>query len=365
LTRILIVTDAWAPQVNGVVRSLESVEREAPRLGVDIMMLTPKTFRTVPLPTYREVRIALTRPGVILAHIEDAQPDYIHIATEGPLGICAQIACLRSGRPFTTSYHTRFPEYLAARRFAPAVLTYALLRHFHNLGAGIMVATATLERELTARGFKRLMRWSRGVDAELFRPRQTKSFDVPRPIFLYCGRLAIEKNLGAFLSLDLPGSKLIVGDGPARRTLEAMFPDAHFVGALQGEALAGAYSSADVFVFPSLTDTFGIVLLEALASGLPVAAFPVGGPIDILGDSGAGVLDHNLAKAALAALDIPKDRARAHALTFDWTTCTHQFLDNVKSAHAKDARYARRSWLRRGDPALRGAEASPSLRPRE
>lgn len=351
MTRILIVTDAWAPQVNGVVRSLENVVREAPRLGVEIEMITPATFRTVPLPTYREVRIALTRPGVITRRIEDMQPDYIHIATEGPLGICARIACLRSGRPFTTSYHTRFPEYLAARHIAPTALTYMLVRHFHNSGAGVMVATASLERELAQRGFKRLMRWSRGVDATQFRPRETSVFDLPRPIFLSCGRLAVEKNLGAFLSLDLPGSKVVVGDGPARQALEARFPQAHFTGALHGEALAAAYSSADVFVFPSLTDTFGIVLLEAMASGLPVAGFPVAGPIDVVGESGAGVLDTDLRKAALAALDIPREKARAHALTFSWEACARQFIDNVQSAHARDARYARRSWLRRRRPA--------------
>jgi glycosyltransferase involved in cell wall biosynthesis len=347
LTRILVVTDAWAPQVNGVVRSLENVVREAPRFGVEIEMITPVTFRTVPLPTYREVRIALTRPGVIAARIEEVQPDYIHIATEGPLGICARIACLRSGRPFTTSYHTRFPEYLAARRIAPAALTYMLMRHFHNSGAGVMVATATLERELAQRGFKRLMRWSRGVDATLFRPRDGSVFDLPRPIFLSCGRLAVEKNLGAFLSLDLPGSKVVVGDGPARQALEARFPQVHFMGALHGEALAAAYASADVFVFPSLTDTFGIVLLEAMASGLPVAAFPVAGPIDVVGDSGAGVLDTDLRRAALATLEIPREKARAHALTFNWEACARQFIDNVQGAHARDARYARRSWLRR------------------
>jgi len=346
LTRILIVTDAWAPQVNGVVRSLENVLREAPRLGVEIEMLTPASFRTVPLPTYREVRVALTRPGVIAARIEEAQPDYIHIATEGPLGICAQIACMRSGRPFTTSYHTRFPEYLAARWIAPAGLTYSLMRHFHNSGAGVMVATASLERELEARGFKRLMRWSRGVDAELFRPRLVSVLDLPRPIFLTCGRLAVEKNLPAFLSLDLPGSKVVVGDGPERQALQARFPQAHFTGALHGEALAQAYASADVFVFPSLTDTFGIVLLEALASGLPVAAYPVAGPLDVVGASGSGVLDQDLGKAAIAALEIPRQRARAHALTFNWTACARQFVDNVQNAHAKDARYARRSWLR-------------------
>ncbi|MBV8766403.1 MAG: glycosyltransferase family 1 protein, partial [Hyphomicrobiales bacterium] len=335
------------PQVNGVVRSLENLVREAPRLGVDIAMLTPETFRTVPLPTYPEVRVALARPGVVAERIEGAEPDYIHIATEGPLGLCARLACLHSGRPFTTSYHTRFPEYLAARFIAPARLTYGMMRRFHNSGSGVMVATATLERELAARGFMRLMRWSRGVDAQVFRPRAESIFDMPRPIFLSCGRLAVEKNLGAFLSLDLPGSKLVIGDGPERRALETRFPDARFAGALQGEALAAAYASGDVFVFPSLTDTFGIVLLEALACGLPVAAYPVAGPLDVLGGSGAGVLDDDLRKAALAALDIPRERARAHALTFSWEASTRQFVDNVQSAHAKDARFARRSWLRR------------------
>ena len=322
--------------MNGVVRSLENVVREAPRYGVDIKLLTPASFRTVPLPTYREVRLALTRPGAVAAHIEEETPDYIHIATEGPLGICARAACLRGGLPFTTSYHTRFPEYLAARWLAPASLTYALMRGFHNAGAGVMVATESLELELTGRGFKRLMRWSRGVDPDLFRPRGDSVLDLPRPIFLTCGRLAIEKNLDAFLSLDLPGSKVVVGDGPARHELEARFPKAHFTGMLQGDALASVYASADVFVFPSLTDTFGIVLLEAMACGVPVAAFPVAGPLDVVGESGAGVLDHDLAKAALAALEIPGDKARGHALTFSWSACARQFIDNIEAAHAKD-----------------------------
>ncbi|MCL2714210.1 MAG: glycosyltransferase family 1 protein [Alphaproteobacteria bacterium] len=337
MSRILIVTDAWAPQVNGVVRSLENLLREAPRQGAEIRMLTPASFRTVPLPTYRELRIAFTRPGVIAARIREEAPDYVHIATEGPLGICARMACLRSGRPFTTSYHTRFPEYLAARHLAPRDLTYALMRRFHNSSAGVMVATESVERELAGRGFRRLMRWSRGVDADLFRPRERSVLDLPQPIFLTCGRLAIEKNLEAFLSLDLPGSKVVVGDGPARKSLEARFPRAHFLGLLQGEALASAYAAADVFVFPSLTDTFGIVLLEAMACGAPVAAFPVAGPLDIIGDSGAGVLDRDLAKAALAALEIPRDRARDHAVTFSWSACARQFIDNVERAHARAA----------------------------
>jgi glycosyltransferase involved in cell wall biosynthesis len=327
--RILIVTDAWLPQVNGVVRSIEALLREAPSLGVQIDVLSSAGFRTAPVPTYRQVRVAVTRPSVVARRIEDLKPDFVHIATEGPLGICAWIACRRAGRPFTTAYHTRFPEYLAVRRIAPRGLVYALLRRFHNAGVGMMVATETLERELSARGFARLMRWSRGVDCNLYRPHAASVFDLPRPIFLTCARVAIEKNLSAFLSLDLPGSKVVVGDGPARRSLQARFPEAHFVGEMHGAALAAAYASADVFVFPSLTDTFGLVLLEALASGLPVAAFPAPGLLDVIGDSGAGVLDANLKRAALAALAIPRELARARALNFSLRASARQFVENI------------------------------------
>ena len=219
LTRILIITDAWLPQVNGVARSIEALVREAPSLGVEIKILAPHEFRTAPLPTYPQVRIAVTRPGAVQRRIDELQPDFIHIATEGPLGLCAWLACRKAGRSFTTCYHTRFPEYLAARRMAPTSFVYPLLRRFHNAGSGVMVSTKTLERELDARGFVRLMRWSRGVDCDLFRPRAASIFDFPRPIFLTCARVAIEKNLDAFLSLDLPGSKVVVGDGPLRKTL--------------------------------------------------------------------------------------------------------------------------------------------------
>jgi glycosyltransferase involved in cell wall biosynthesis len=338
LTRVLIITDAWLPQVNGVVRSIEALLQEAPSLEIEIKVLTSVGFCTVPIPTYREVRVVVTRPSVVDRRIEEIGPDFIHIATEGPLGICAWIACRRAGRPFTTCYHTRFPEYLAVRRIAPRGLVYALLRRFHNASVGTMVATETLEHELHARGFARLMRWSRGVDCNFFRPSATSVFDLPRPIFLTCARVAIEKNLGAFLSLDLPGSKVVVGDGPARKKLQTRFPEAHFVGEMHGAALASAYASADVFVFPSLADTFGLVLLEALASGLPVAAFPVAGPLDVIGGSGAGVLDADLGRAALAALAIPREMARAHALTFTLGASARQFVDNIFRAHVKGAR---------------------------
>jgi glycosyltransferase involved in cell wall biosynthesis len=338
LNRILIVTDAWLPQVNGVVRSIETLVREAPSLGVEIVVLASTGFRTVPVPTYPQIRLAVTRPGAVQRRIEELRPDFIHIATEGPLGICAWVACRRVGLPFTTCYHSRFPEYLAVRRIAPRGLIYALLRWFHNAGAGMMVATETLERELSARGFARPMRWSRGVDCNLFRPHATSVFDLPRPIFLTCARVAVEKNLAAFLSLDLPGSKVVVGDGPARKRLQRRFPKAHFVGEMHHKALAAAYASADVFVFPSVTDTFGIVLLEALASGLPVAAYPVNGPLDVIGDSGAGVLDRNLGRAALAALAIPRELARARALTYNLNASARQFVDNVFSAQPTNAR---------------------------
>ena len=337
MTRILIVTDAWLPQVNGVVRSIEALVKEAPALGVEIKVLAANEFRTVPLPTYPQVRVAVTRPGAVRRRIEELKPDFIHIATEGPLGLCAWAACRRAGRPFTTCYHTRFPEYLAARRVAPSRFVYALLRRFHNAGSGMMVSTETLGRELYTRGFVRLMRWSRGVDCDLFRPRAGSIFQFPRPIFLTCARVAIEKNLDAFLSLDLPGSKVVIGDGPARKKLQTLFPRVHFVGEMHDERLAAAYASADVFVFPSLTDTFGLVLLEALASGLPVAANPVVGPLDVIGESGAGVLDANLGRAALAALSIPRELARARALTFSLSESARQFVDNVFAAHLDNA----------------------------
>jgi len=341
LIRILIVTDAWLPLVNGVVRSIEALVREAPSLGVEIQILAADGFRTVPLPTYPQVRIALTWPGAVRRRIEELQPDFVHIATEGPLGLCAWFACRSAGLPFTTCYHTRFPEYLAARRVAPRRFVYALLRRFHNASAGMMVSTETLGDELDKRGFVRSMRWSRGVDCNLFRPRETSIFEFPRPIFLTCARVAVEKNLDAFLSLDLPGSKVVVGDGPARKKLARRFPQAHFVGEMRDERLAAAYASADVFVFPSLTDTFGLVLLEALASGLPVAANPVMGPLDVIGDSGAGVLDANLGRAALAALSIPRELARAHALTFSLSASAQQFVDNVFAAHWEYVRQSR------------------------
>lgn len=330
--RVLVVTDAWRPQVNGVVRSLEAIAREAPALGAEFCFCTPEGFPTIGLPSYREIRLALATPGAVARRIEAAGADCVHIATEGPLGLAARRFCLSRGMAFTTSYHTRFPEYLHARTRLPLGWSYAALRAFHNAGAGVMVSTPRLARELKARGFHRPMIWSRGVDHELFRPRPA-ILDLPRPIFLYAGRLAVEKNLEAFLSLDLPGSKVVVGDGPARASLAARYRGAHFLGMQMGEALAAIYASADVFVFPSRTDTFGIVLLEAMASGLPVAAFPAPGPLDVV-PSDAGVLSNDLRAACLGALDISREAARAQALRFTWAASARQFLDNLGAVRA-------------------------------
>jgi glycosyltransferase involved in cell wall biosynthesis len=342
VNRLLIATDAWHPQINGVVRTFEHMIEELTALGVDVTVLGPTDFRTVPCPTYPEIRLTIALPRTVRAALAAAQPDHIHVATEGPLGFAARRWCMSAGRIFTTSYHTKFPEYLRARAPIPESWTYAWLRRFHNAGSGCMVATPSLEKELSARGFRNLMRWTRGVDAGVFRPRREgdKLLDLPAPVFLYVGRVAPEKNIGAFLSLDLPGSKVVVGDGPALASLKAAHPEVHFLGFREGEALAEAYRSADVFVFPSKTDTFGIVLLEALASGLPVAAYPVTGPSDVIGKEGIGVLDEDLGKAALAALSVSRERCRDYALAHGWRDSAQQFLDNILAAQAKGEKAA-------------------------
>lgn len=332
--RVLVATDAWLPQVNGVVRSLEAMAEHGRRLGAELTFLGPDRFRSMPMPGYPEIRLAFARRGAVARLMRDAGADYVHIATEGPIGFAARAACLREGWPFTTAYHTRFPEYVSRRLPVPEGLVYRLLRRFHAPSAAVMVATPTLEADLAGRGFAGLVRWSRGVDTDLFRPRPERARPWPGPIFLHVGRLAVEKNVEGFLRLDLPGTKVVVGDGPERKRLEAAYPAALFLGALTGERLAEAYSAADVFVFPSRTDTFGLVLLEALASGLPVAAHPVMGPLDVLGDSGCGVLDEDLRAAALAALAIPGERCRAHAMRHGWAESARQFLDAVRAGGA-------------------------------
>jgi glycosyltransferase involved in cell wall biosynthesis len=332
---VLFVTDAWHPQVNGVVRTIEHTASELTRRGLRVRFLTPHEFKTLPCPTYPEIRLALTTRRRVRNIILDHDCDHIHIATEGPLGLLAASAARSENRPFSTSYHTRFPEYVQARLPLPKAPFYAWFRRFHNSGTGCMVATSELENSLRDRKFRNLMRWSRGVDTELFRPYEGSLLpaELPRPIFMNVGRIAVEKNIEAFLDLDLPGSKVVVGDGPQLEHLRNKYPDAHFTGAKSGEDLARHYSSADVFVFPSRTDTFGLVLLEALACGVPVAAFPVMGPNDVIGDSGAGVLSDDLRRAALEALDVPGDLCRSIAVSQNWAACTDQFLANINAAN--------------------------------
>ncbi len=335
--RILIATDAWRPQVNGVVSTLERMTQAAGEFGAKFEFLTPQGMWTAPMPTYPDIRVAFATPRRIRRRIEEAAPDHIHIATEGPIGWLTRRYCLKNERIFTTSYHTRFPEYISARIGVPERLTYAGLRYFHAPSAAVMAPTATIGDDLTRRGFAKVRLWTRGVNHALFRPRAKPVLDLPRPIFLSVGRVAVEKNLEALLELDLPGSTVIVGDGPARAALERRYPKAHFLGARHGEALADVYASADVFVFPSRTDTFGIVIIEAMASGLPVAAFPVPGPIDVVGP-GAGVLDEDLRAACLEALTIPREAAREYSLRYTWRESARQFLENIEPSRPKRVR---------------------------
>ena len=329
--RILIVTDAWAPQVNGVVRTLTALARELEVLGHEAHFVTPENHTTLPLPTYPEIRLAVYPRGTLMKAIDDFAPEAIHIATEGTMGLWARSLCIERKLPFTTSFTTRYPDYVTARfPFIPQSLVYGALRTFHGPAAGTMVATLSLMAELARHGFANLRLWSRGVDAEFFRPGPKDAFDLPRPVFLYVGRVAVEKNVEAFLALDLPGSKVVVGEGPQRGELMSRYPDVHFLGPLSGEPLAAAYRSANVFVFPSRTDTFGNVMLEALASGVPVAAYPVDAPTNLLGGTYVGAMHHDLKTACLAALDISPSACREFALTRSWRAATEQFLGNLE-----------------------------------
>lgn len=327
MMRVLVASDAWEPQINGVVRTLQKLRELGPSLGLDLSFVTPDRFATLPMPGYPEIRLAMLGPGAFARECERIRPDIIHVATEGPIGLAARQMALRQGLPLTTSYQTRFPEYLAARLPVPERVSYAALRWFHNAADAILVSTPSLEAELRARGFHRMRRWSRGVDLSLHAPRGQSHVPWLRPIFLNVGRMAVEKNLEAFLSLDLPGTKVIVGDGPQRTELATRFPDAIFLGAKTGAELTEIYRQADVFVFPSRTDTFGVVLLEALASGLPVAAYPVMGPVDVIGGTRAGILSEDLRIAALAALQCDREACLALARRYDWSAAIGQFRD--------------------------------------
>lgn len=349
--RIAIVSDAWLPQVNGVVRTLDTVRRELLDMGHEVEMFGPDRFRTWPCPTYPEIRLALFPTRRLAGMLRSFAPEAIHIATEGPLGLAGRRFCLRHGLPFTTAYHTRFPEYVRARFYFPTAWTYAIMRRFHAPSSAVMVSTESIRDDLEARGFRNIRPWTRGVDLDLFRPRASGATpeDRDRPIWLYVGRVAVEKNIEAFLTLDLPGRKWVVGAGPLLPKFVARYPDVRFTGHQQGEQLAALYRAADVFVFPSRTDTFGLVLLEALASGLPVAAYPVPGPRDVIGDAPVGSLDKDLRKAALQALNADRDACRQHAARFSWRRTAEVFFGNLAPLQAPDA-----AWRRIGAQARPG-----------
>ncbi len=328
--RIALVSDAWLPQINGVVRTLMRTVDELQGLGHEMKVFSPDLFRNLPCPTYSEIRLAVLPARRLAALLDGFQPGAIHIATEGPLGHAARRYCLARRLPFTTAFHTRFPEYIRARTGLPLGASYTVLRRFHAPSSSVMVATPSLERDLNGRGFRNLKRWTRGVDTTLFHPREKSFLDLPRPVHIYVGRVAVEKNVEAFLKLDLPGSKLVVGGGPQLADLKRRYPEVHFAGPRTGEDLARHYAAADVFVFPSRTDTFGLVLLEALASGLPVAAYPVPGPIDVINGSPVGFLNEDLASAARNAVNISPGLCRDYALQFSWRRSAEQFLSNLK-----------------------------------
>ena len=321
--KIALITDAWRPQINGVVTTLQENCQRLRARGHEVETYTPDAFRNWPCPGYPEIRLAIACGRQLSARLDRFQPDAVHIATEGPLGMAGRRWCLRHGYPFTTSFHTRFAEYVEMRTAIPASWIYRLLRWFHEPAARTLVATPALVNELKSRGFSKAVLWSRGVDTELFHPIETRKVNSP-PQLLYVGRVAVEKNLEAFLQLDIPGRKIVVGDGPQRSELEEKYPATEFVGYRFGRELAAMIAQADVFVFPSLTDTFGLVMLEALACGTPVAAFPVRGPLDVIRDPAVGCLDKNLGNAISHALQLDRKTCRAYALGYSWDRCAQQ-----------------------------------------
>ncbi len=331
MARVLIATDAWHPQVNGVVRSLDTTARHLRALGHAVEVVEPSAFASVAVPFYPEIRLALPRPGRVYDRVRRFRPDHVHIATEGTIGLLVRRFCRRRGWRFTTSYHTRFPEYLNELVGVPVGPTYRFLKWFHNAASAMMVATPSLEKELVGRGFRPpVRRWSRGVDLGVFHPRPKPAGGHARPVMLYVGRVSHEKNIEDFLKLDVPGTKLLVGDGPARTELERKYPAAVFLGYRKGEALGEVYAASDVFVFPSRTDTFGIVVIEALASGLPVAAYPATGPIDTITDEKFGALDNDLGAAVRRALATGDPAACAvEGAGYTWERCTRQFFESL------------------------------------
>jgi glycosyltransferase involved in cell wall biosynthesis len=328
--RIAIVTDAWSPQVNGVVNTLKATSRQLRSSGHSVLMVTPENMKTFSCPTYPEIKLAYKPYARVAAQLEEFDPDCIHIATEGPLGLAARRYCLNNGLDFTTAYHTRFPEYLKARFHLPLAISYRWLNWFHGPSRAVMVPTPGVQVALEENGFTNVVQWGRGVDVNYFKPgwREEKAA-LRRPLYLYVGRIAVEKNIEAFLQMELPGAKWVIGDGPMRDELELKYPDVRFLGAKPHEALPAYYNCADVFVFPSRTDTFGLVLAEAMACGVPVAAYPVEGPVDVVTNGKSGILDEDLSRACFEALKLSREQVREHALAFSWDTSTQQFLQHL------------------------------------
>jgi glycosyltransferase involved in cell wall biosynthesis len=324
--RIAIVTDAWHPQINGVVRTLGHTGQHLQNLGHEVLFITPEKFLTYPCPTYPSIRLAVFPKKRVREMLHEFRPQAVHISTEGPLGHAARALCLERSWPFTTSYHTQFPEYIRARFPIPIKWSYAYLRRYHSRAARTMVATRSMQRLLEARGFKKLEIWARGVDTGIFQPGPKSFLSRPRPISMYMGRVAVEKNIEAFLNLDVPGSKYVVGDGPDLERLRRQFSNVTFTGQKLGHELTARLAAADVFVFPSLTDTFGLVLLEAMACGVPVAAYPVTGPVDVVQNGKTGVLDQDLRQAVLGALKLDPADCTAYARQHSWRHWTERFV---------------------------------------
>ncbi len=328
MKKIAIVTDAWHPQINGVVTTLTRTINHLQGFGYQVLTITPEWFTSIPCPSYNEISLALTGPRSLERTLSGYGPNSIHIATEGPLGWAARSVCKKHKFSFSTSYHTRFPEYVKLRWPIPLKFSYKIVRSFHQAADKTMVATKSLMNELQGRGFNNLVHWSRGVDTDLFKPPENKQRNEP-PVFIYLGRVAVEKNIEAFLSLDLPGKKRVIGDGPARGMLSRKYPDTDFAGYKTGQDLVDLLRRGDVMVFPSLTDTFGVVMLEAMATGLPVAAFPVTGPSEIVKNGINGYLDNDLQQAAIRALDVKPATCRDFAMNYTWESCSRQFLSNL------------------------------------
>lgn len=341
--KIVIVTDAWEPQVNGVVRTLSKTREHLLKLGHEVEMVTPQDHKTIPCPSYPSIRLALFPSRKVHRDLSRINADAVHIATEGPLGMAARKWCLKNNIHFTTSYHTQFPEYVNLRFPIPLSWSYAWFRNFHNKAERTLVPTESQKQRLKENGFNNVVVWGRGVDTDIFTPNNPQKIDLPRPINMNMGRVAVEKNIDAFLDLDLPGSKVVVGDGPDLAALKARYPDVLFVGAKFGKELASWVAAADVFVFPSKTDTFGLVLLEAMACGVPVAAYPVTGPKDIIKEGVTGSLNEDLTVAVKSALTLNSDDCISYAQHNSWSTCTQVFANHMHDNSRNDKQKADRA----------------------